>query len=216
MFTGIVEEMGKIVAVRRGAKSSVLSVQGNAVFADMREGDSIAVNGVCLTVTSLKNKIFTADVMGETLQRSSLSRWEIGSMVNLERAMIADGRFGGHIVSGHVDGLGKIVQIRKEDNATWFTVEASEKIMKYMIEKGSVTIDGISLTVAKVEKTRFSVSVIPHTKKTTIFNWKKVGDTVNLEADMMGKYMEKLLTGSLESKQETSRITMEMLGRMGF
>src|SRR5665647_3642942 len=161
MFTGIVEEIGEVISVKSGVKSSVLEIRGNLVFEDLKAGDSVAVNGVCLTATSLKKNAFTADVMSETLKRSSLKSIKPGTLVNLERAMAASGRFGGHMVSGHIDGTGEIVNITREDNAVWFTVKASEKIMSFIIEKGSIAVEGISLTVAKLEDNQFSVSVIP-------------------------------------------------------
>ena len=156
MFTGIVEEMGKIVRVEKGAKSSRLTVSGDKIFSDLKLGDSVATNGVCLTVTSFSKGIFTADVMNETLKRSNLGELRQGSMVNLERAMIANGRFGGHIVSGHIDGTGVITKIEQDDIAVWYTIRADRKIMKYIIEKGSVAIDGISLTIAKVTDNDFA------------------------------------------------------------
>ena len=185
MFTGIVEEIGKIVKVEKGAKSSRLTVGGKIIFSDLKLGDSVAVNGVCLTVTSYNNEFFTADVMNETLLRSSLGSLKIGSSVNLERAMAANGRFGGHIVSGHIDGTGTITKIDRDDIALWYTIAAGSKIMKYIIEKGSVAIDGISLTVAKVSDTDFAVSLIPHTAVKTVLGLKKPGDTVNLENDVV-------------------------------
>lgn len=212
MFTGIVEEIGTVLAVQKGAKSSILTIGAKAVLTDVSGGDSIAVNGVCLTVTSFSQSSFTADVMHETLDRSSLSSIRIGSKVNLERAMLANGRFGGHIVSGHIDGTGKIVEIKKDDNAVWYTIKTSEKVLRYIIEKGSIAIDGISLTVAKVEKDSFCVSIIPHTAKNTILFFKKVGDVVNLENDCIGKYVEKLL--GYQTPQ--SNISREFLLKFGY
>jgi len=194
LFTGIVEEIGKVKAIKTGAKSTALSIGGNLIFSDLKLGDSIAVNGICLTVTSINERIFTADVMNETLSRSSIGELKTGSNVNLERAMSADGRFGGHIVSGHIDGTGKISAIKKDDIAIWYTVKTDSKIMRYIIEKGSITIDGISLTVAKVERDNFSVSIIPHTAEETVLSEKKIGSIVNLENDVVGKYIEKFMT----------------------
>lgn len=194
MFTGIVEEIGKVKAIKKGEKSATLIIGGNLIFSDLKLGDSVAVNGVCLTVTSINGKIFTTDVMNETLSRSSIEELKTGSNVNLERAMSANGRFGGHIVSGHIDGIGKISAIKKDNIAIWYTVKTDSKIMRYIIEKGSITIDGISLTVAKVERDNFSVSIIPHTAKETILSEKKTGSIVNLENDIVGKYIEKLMT----------------------
>lgn len=216
MFTGIVEEMGKIVRVEKGAKSSRLAVSGDKIFSDLKLGDSVATNGVCLTVTSFSKGIFTADVMNETLKRSNLGELRQGSMVNLERAMIADGRFGGHIVSGHIDGTGVITKIEQDDIAVWYTIRADRKIMKYIIEKGSVAIDGISLTIAKVTDNDFSVSLIPHTAKETVLGYKKTGDTVNLENDVVGKYIEHFLSFKEEPETKSSGITKEFLLKAGF
>ena len=162
MFTGIIEEIGTIQAVKKGIKSAVLTVKAEKITKDMHIGDSISVNGVCLTVISFQNKQFNADIMPETLNRSSLGNLKPGSHVNLERAMPADGRFGGHIVTGHIDGTGIIHEIKRDDNAVWYTISAEDKIMRYIIEKGSVAIDGISLTVAQMKKDSFKVSIIPH------------------------------------------------------
>ena len=216
MFTGIVEEMGKIVRVEKGAKSSRLTVSGDKIFSDLKLGDSVATNGVCLTVTSFSKGIFTADVMNETLKRSNLGELRQGSMVNLERAMIANGRFGGHIVSGHIDGTGVITKIEQDDIAVWYTIRADRKIMKYIIEKGSVAIDGISLTIAKVTDNDFSVSLIPHTAKETVLGYKKTGDTVNLENDVVGKYIEHFLSVKEEPETKSSGITKEFLLKAGF
>lgn len=214
MFTGIVEELGTIRDVRRGAHSAVLSIAARTVLEDLKIGDSVAVNGVCLTVTSLDDGGFTADVMPETLRRSSLGTLGPGGRVDLERAMSAGGRFGGHIVSGHIDGTGRIAAVRPEDNAVWYTVEAAPELLRCIVEKGSITIDGISLTVASVETDRFSVSLIPHTARCTVFGYKRPGDTVNLETDIIGKYVEKLLRPAPETKQRG--ITLEFLAENGF
>ena len=216
MFTGIVEEMGKIVRVEKGAKSSRLTVSGDKIFSDLKLGDSVATNGVCLTVTSFSKGLFTADVMNETLKRSNLGELRQGSMVNLERAMIANGRFGGHIVSGHIDGTGVITKIEQDDIAVWYTIRADRKIMKYIIEKGSVAIDGISLTIAKVTDNDFSVSLIPHTAKETVLGYNKTGDTVNLENDVVGKYIEHFLSFKEEPETKSSGITKEFLLKAGF
>lgn len=193
MFTGIVEEMGTIRQIQRGRASAVLTIGARKVLEDAHIGDSIAVNGICLTVTSLGGGAFTADVMHETLRRTSLSGLAPGSRVNLERAMAADGRFGGHIVSGHVDGIGIVAEIRRDDNAIWYTIRTDPKVLRYIVEKGSITIDGISLTVADVTQAAFSISAIPHTVRETVLQFRKKGDTVNLETDIIGKYVEKLL-----------------------
>ena len=226
MFTGIIEEIGQITSVSKGAKSSRLTIKGSTIFDDMHIGDSIAVNGVCLTVTSKAGNTFTADVMAETLRRSSLGKLNIGSYVNLERAMPANGRFGGHIVSGHIDGTGVIESFVNEDNAVWVTVKTPEKLLKYIIEKGSIAIDGISLTVAYVDEHCFKVSLIPHTGANTTLLDKKVGDMVNLENDVVGKYVEKLLSYGAGDKSNKahdksnaagdSAITMDFLAKHGF
>lgn len=194
MFTGIVEEIGKVKSIKKGAKSVSLSLGGTLIFSDLKLGDSVAVNGICLTVTSIKGNVFTADVMNETLSRSSIGELKTGSNVNLERAMTANGRFGGHLVSGHIDGTGKISAIKKDDIAIWYTIKTDSNIMRYVIEKGSITIDGISLTVANVERDNFSVSIIPHTAEETVLSEKKIGSIVNLENDIVGKYIEKFMT----------------------
>lgn len=216
MFTGIVEEVGVIRQIRRGAHSSVLTIGAETVLSDLKIGDSVAVNGVCLTATSLGSGFFTADVMHETLRRSSLGSLTSGSRVNLERAMAANGRFGGHIVAGHVDGVGTIAAIEKDDNAIWFTITAPAQVLRYVVEKGSIAIDGISLTVARVETDRFAVSVIPHTAAVTLLGQRRTGDRVNLESDLVGKYVERLLRPAPEEKGQESKLTMEFLSQHGF
>ena len=193
MFTGIVEELGQVKALSLRGNSGTLTVKAKKVLEGTKIGDSIAVNGVCLTVTNMKNNEFSADVMAETVRRSSLGALRDGSYVNLERAMAAGGRFGGHIVSGHADGTGIIREIRQDDNAVWFTISTSSKLLRYIVEKGSITIDGISLTVAAVTTDGFSVSTIPHTNAVTTLGERKAGDLVNLETDIIGKYVERLL-----------------------
>lgn len=222
MFTGIVEEIGTVVSISKGAKSSKLTLQGNLIFEDMHIGDSIAVNGVCLTVTSKISNTFTVDVMAETLRRSSLGGLSKGSTVNMERAMAANGRFGGHIVSGHIDGTGEIESFVKEDNAVWVTIKTPAKLLKYIIEKGSITIDGISLTVAYVDSRCFKVSLIPHTASNTTLLTKKAGDIVNLENDIVGKYIDKLLhfddlaLVEEDEKENNGGISLEFLAKNGF
>ena len=219
MFTGLIEEVGIIRGIRRGKRSCVLTIGCREVLEGSKTGDSIAVNGVCLTVTSMGSSYYTADVMAETMNRSSLGQLSQGDRVNLERAMPADGRFGGHIVSGHIDGTGIVRKIEADDNAVWFTVAAEEKLLRYIVEKGSVTIDGISLTVAYVDEKCFQVSIIPHTRQVTALQDRQVGDIVNLECDMIGKYVEKLLTRPASSGKEEkkeSHITEEFLRQCGF
>lgn len=213
MFTGIVEELGMIKRISIQGTSGQIAIRANKVLERTRIGDSIAVNGICLTVTSLQRDGFTADIMAETVRRSSLSKAVNGDAVNLERAMAADGRFGGHIVSGHIDGTGKIVSYRKEENAVWVEIETSGDILKLIVEKGSICIDGISLTVADVSDTEFKVSVIPHTGEETTLLKKKPGDLVNLENDVVGKYVEKLMgfKNKEEEKSSSTGITIEFL-----
>lgn len=216
MFTGIIEEVGVIKSIRMGAQSAVISIEAEKVLEDIHLGDSIAMNGVCLTVTSFDSHSYSVDIMHESLKRTNLGSLKSGSRVNLERAMAADGRFGGHIVAGHVDGTGKITAMEKDDNAVWIYIQAEPSVLKYIVEKGSITIDGISLTVAKVDEKSFAVSVIPHTGTHTTLLEKKPGDTVNLENDMIGKYVEKLLNYQEKENKPSSRITMEFLRENGF
>ena len=213
MFTGIVEEVGTIKSINRGQHSAVLTILAKNILDGTKIGDSIAVNGICLTVTQLRTDGFTADVMHETLNRSALAQLTAGSAVNLERAMPANGRFGGHIVAGHVDGIGRIADIRKDDTAVWFTICADPEILRYVVEKGSITIDGISLTVATVDSMSISVSTIPHTISQTNLHQRHKGDFVNLETDVIGKYIEKLLHSEIPKQ---TALTKEMLLRCGF
>ncbi|MBQ6033871.1 MAG: riboflavin synthase [Ruminococcus sp.] len=214
MFTGIIEEVGTVSRVQHSGNASFIEIQAKKVLEDVHLGDSIAVNGVCLTVTHFGGGVFRADVMNETLNRSSLGSLTNGSPVNLERAMAANGRFGGHIVSGHIDGTGIITDIKNDGIAVWYTVSAAPELLRYIVEKGSIAIDGISLTVAKVTDTSFSVSIIPHTAAQTILSTKKTGDTVNLENDIIAKYAEKLMKPAETPK--TGGITMDFLAKNGF
>lgn len=218
MFTGIIEEKGIIMKRVIGEQTSgFIRLRADQVLKDTKIGDSIAVNGVCLTVTQLHPDGFSADVMAETLRRTNLGALSIGSEVNLERAMSAQGRFGGHIVSGHIDGTGKVISLEPEGNAVWVTIEAKEEILHLIVEKGSIAIDGISLTVAYVDESVFKVSIIPHTGSETTLLHKKPGDIVNLENDVIGKYVERLLHPymSKDTKKESS-LTMEFLREHGF
>lgn len=216
MFTGIVEEIGKVQGIRRGEKSFTLTISGSLVLDKTFIGDSICTNGVCLTVTKINNNGFEADVMVETLRRSNLGVLKIGSYVNLERALALDKRLGGHLVSGHIDGVGEIISREKEDNATWITIKASPDILRYIIEKGSIAIDGISLTVAYVDEYVFKVSIIPHTSINTTLLDKIRGDKVNLECDLIGKYVEKLLGLQKQGKVVNSRVNEDFLEINGF
>lgn len=218
MFTGIVEEIGEVRNIKRGAKSARLTIKGSVVLQDARLGDSIAVNGVCLTVTDMdiSAQTFSADVMAESMRRTALGTLTVGSRVNLERAMAANGRFGGHIVSGHIDGTGTIREMKREDNAVWVTVDADAGILRYIIEKGSIAIDGISLTVAYVDDTCFKVSIIPHTASETTLLSKKAGDLVNLENDVIGKYVEKLMHRADVPEKTGSRLDADFLMKHGY
>lgn len=212
MFTGIIEEIGMVQTIRRNTASNMITFEASVVLEDARKGDSIAVNGVCLTITSFSGSCFTVDIMHETLKRSSLSSLRPGDSVNLERAMPALGRFGGHIVAGHIDGTGKITAVRKDDNAVWYTIQTSSNLSRYIIEKGSIAVDGVSLTVASIAGNQFSVSVIPHTVKNTILSQKGAGDCVNLENDCIGKYVEKLLGMA----PQQSSITKDFIMKFGY
>lgn len=213
MFTGIIEETGRVRSVTIGGSSGKIAVSASKVLEKTKLGDSIAVNGVCLTVVSIEKDGFTADVMAETVRRSNLGRLGPGDLVNLERAMAADGRFGGHLVSGHIDGTGTVRSMKKEENAVWVTIETMPKILRLIIEKGSVCIDGISLTVAQVGKDFFQVSIIPHTGAETTLLKKHAGDVVNLENDMVGKYIDHLLKHQepFAPEEKSGGMTMEFL-----
>lgn len=222
MFTGLVEEVGRIAAVQNGAASARLSIEGRVVMHGLRRGDSVAVNGVCLTACTVAGNRFSADVMHETLNRSTLGGLRAGSPVNLERAMAADGRFGGHIVSGHVDGVGTVKSIAQDGVAWRYTVQAAPALLRYVIEKGSIAIDGISLTVAAVGADWFQVSIIPHTSANTTLSGLRTGDAVNLETDVIGRYVERLLgMGSLSENNADPQpanmgVTLDFLTRSGF
>ena len=215
MFTGIVEEIGVIKNITKGVNSEKLLIHCNKVLEETKLGDSICTNGVCLTVTDINDHSFQADVMTETLLRSNLGNLTLGSEVNLERALTLSSRLGGHIVSGHIDGVGKIVSLKRIDNSIEVTIEAKLSILKYIIEKGSITIDGISLTVTYVDNKAFKVCIIPHTGENTILLKKKVGESVNLECDILGKYVERLLSFKVEEKKK-SNISEGFLRENGF
>lgn len=202
VFTGIIEECGTVLDVLKNGVSGSVQIQASTVLEGTKTGDSIAVNGVCLTVTKLTKSSFTADVMAETFRRTNLGNLGKNSRVNLERAMAADGRFGGHIVSGHIDGTGIISRIKEEGNAVWIYISAPQSILNLIVEKGSVAVDGISLTVAAVSDKEFAVSVIPHTRENTALSGKKTGAVVNLENDIIGKYVQKL-TGTAQINESS-------------
>lgn len=199
MFTGIIEEIGRVENIIKGEKSSRIRIKADKVLENTKLGDSISTNGVCLTVNHLGKNIFEADVMAETMRRSKLGDLKVGSLVNLERALQLSTRLGGHMVSGHIDGVGIIQSATKEDNAVWLTISTEPNLLKYIVEKGSIAIDGISLTVVSVDNLAFRVSIIPHTASETTLLSMKPGDTVNLECDIIGKYIEKLFDPSLSN-----------------
>lgn len=199
MFTGIVEELGTVRSLKRTSRESRLQIGAKKILEDIHIGDSIAVNGVCLTVVLFSEGEFTVDVMNETFSRSSLGNLRIGDEVNLERAMPANGRFGGHIVSGHIDGTARIKACFDDGNAKWYEITAGPELLDGIVMKGSVAIDGISLTVAKVTASSFSVSIIPHTLDATVLRNKRPGDVVNIETDVIGKYVKQFVNDGKES-----------------
>lgn len=217
MFTGIIEEIGKIKSSSRKGNSIELSLEASKVLGDVKLGDSIAVNGICLTVTSFTKSSFTADVMPETMSRTNLASLSNGARVNMERALRMGDRLGGHMLSGHIDGLGEIVGNKADDNAIWVTIATPKNILKYIIEKGSIAIDGISLTVAYVDEKVFKVSIIPHTQGETTLTSLKIGSKVNLENDLTAKYIEKFIFHKDdEAKEKKSSLSMDMLMENGF
>lgn len=217
MFTGIIEEVGHIAAIKNGTASVRLTIAAEKVLRDVNIGDSIAVNGTCLTVTQYTDKSFSADVMPESVRKTSLSELKTGSLVNLERALQVGVRLGGHIVSGHIDGTGKLISKKPEDNAIIVAISAAKDILKYIVKKGSVTVDGISLTVVDVDSSKFSVSLIPHTASITTIGQKSTGASVNIETDILGKYVEKLLfLRETEGTPQPSGIDINFLSKNGF
>lgn len=212
MFTGIIEEIGQITSIQATADAIALTVQASKVLEDVQLGDSIAVNGVCLTVTTFTSKSFTADVMPETIDATSLRSLKRGSVVNLERAMAANGRFGGHIVSGHVDGVGTLLRKTPKGNAVYVDIQLPKELAAQCIHKGSICIDGISLTIFNVTDTSVTVSLIPHTYAETILSKKQVGDIVNIECDLFGKYVQHFLA----QRQASSNISRDFLTQHGF
>ncbi|MBA2873305.1 riboflavin synthase [Thermaerobacillus caldiproteolyticus] len=215
MFTGIIEEVGTIEQMKQSGEAIVITIGAKKILEDVRLGDSIAVNGVCLTVTSFTNRSFTVDVMPETVRATSLRTLTRGAKVNLERAMAANGRFGGHFVSGHVDGIGEIIRKEPVANAVYYDIKVPKELRKYMILKGSVAVDGTSLTIFGLTDDTFTISLIPHTRAETILGDKQVGDIVNIECDVIGKYVEQFLARKQEPEQR-SRITLEFLKEHGY
>jgi len=219
VFTGIIEEIGTLYAIERGFDSARLTIEAQKILEDIKVGDSIAVNGVCLTVCKYDIHRFGVDVMHETLARTNLGGLRKGDRVNLERAVRLGGRLGGHLVSGHIDGTGTIKEIKKYDIAILITIKAPSEVMRYVIKKGSIAVDGISLTVVNCNREDFQVSIIPHTVRETTLGGKKKGDTVNLEADLVGKYIEKLLKDSQNAgtgELQRGGLTEDLLTKYGF
>ena len=217
MFTGIIEEVGTLERLAGGE----IAIRAKRVLEDVALGDSIAVNGICLTVTHFDAAHFTADVMPETVRRTSLAALRRGSRVNLERALTLKSRLGGHIVSGHIDGVGTIAAMQEEGNAILLTVRAETGLLRYIVEKGSVALDGISLTVARVSAADFTVSLIPHTREITNLREKRMGSRLNIETDILGKYVEKLFPGAhtkgdSDAPKSAGKITMDFLRQQGF
>lgn len=216
MFTGIIEEIGEVKRIVQGNNSINLTVKCSSILGDVKIGDSIAVNGICLTVTRKGTDCFTVDVMPETIRNSNIGKLKLSDKVNLERAVRVSDRLGGHIVSGHIDGMGVISDIKRDDNAIWLTIEVPESILKYIIYKGSVTVDGISLTVAYVDESCFKVSLIPFTRGITNISSKSYGDMVNIECDIIGKYVERLLFFQASQKTKQSSISLDFLKEHGY
>ncbi|ANX11045.1 riboflavin synthase subunit alpha [Fictibacillus arsenicus] len=216
MFTGIIEELGTIKSINKGNETIVLTISAEKVLQDVNLGDSIAVNGVCLTVTSYNSSQFTVDVMPETFRTSTLKLLNNRDPVNLERAMAAGGRFGGHFVSGHVDGTGQITEKRPEKNAIYYTISLPDHLMRYFMLKGSVCVDGTSLTVFDVTKNTITVSLIPHTADHTILGKKTTGDLVNIECDMLAKYVSRMLSPEKEKTKQKSKLSLDFLQEHGF
>lgn len=218
MFTGIIEEIGTVRNIIKGSRSIKLAIMAKKVLENTNLGDSIAVNGVCLTVTALGKDSFTADVMPESMSKTNMGGLKPGDRVNLERALTLASRLGGHIVSGHIDGTGEIIAMEKDDNAVRVTLTSVPKVMKYIVSEGSVALDGVSLTVAHLGENDFTVSLIPHTAQVTTLLDKKVGDRLNIENDVVGKYVERLLSFSDKSTaaENKSAISLSFLRENGF
>ena len=211
MFTGIVEEQGTVKNVQKNTSSMQLVIRAERILDDIKLGDSISVNGVCLTVIAFSQSEFTVDVMPETFHATTTNLLNSGSAVNLERAMAANGRFGGHFVSGHIDGVGKILKKRPTANAVYIDISIPEDVSNYCIPKGSITIDGTSLTIFEISKSILTVSLIPHTYQETVLGQKKERELVNLECDLLGKYVHRYVTNKKEST-----ITQDFLQQNGF
>lgn len=222
MFTGLVEEVGTLESSTGNGQASRLVIRAQRVLEGVKLGDSIAVNGICLTVTSFSARHFSVDVMPETMKKTTLRHLRTGQRVNLERAMRMGDRFGGHIVSGHIDGTGTILSREPHANAVLFRIEAAPELLRYVIRQGSICVDGISLTVVDVADAHFSVSIIPHTLAATSLHDRRAGDQVNLETDIIGKYVERLLgyrgkpAGGNQTEAKGAKISMAFLQENGF
>ncbi len=216
MFTGIIEELGTVRRISSSAKGTDIVITAEDVLADLKIGDSIAVNGPCLTVTAIGRESFTAWVMPETLKRTNLLKLSTGSTVNLERAMTLSSRLGGHMVSGHIDAVVAMSGKSSQGDAIILSFEAPEHLLRYIIPKGSVALDGVSLTVIDVDDSSFSAGVIPHTASQTTLGQKEAGSYVNLEVDLIGKYVEKMLASHLEGGKEKTTLTMDLLQEKGY
>jgi riboflavin synthase len=218
MFTGIIEEIGSILSIKQTGQSIIIEIEAMKILEDVHLGDSISVNGVCLTVTKYSAKQFTVDVMPETFKATSLRSLKRGSKVNLERAMAAGGRFGGHFVSGHADGTGVIISKKPLENAVYYEIEVNSDLLPYIIYKGSIAVDGTSLTVFGVTENSFTISLIPHSLSESIIGLKSTGEIVNIECDMLGKYVEHFLTRRFSGAptEKKSSITAAFLEENGF
>ncbi|MFN7253097.1 MAG: riboflavin synthase [Anaerobacillus sp.] len=216
MFTGIIEEVGTIEQIKQSGEAIVMTIASKKLLTDVHLGDSIAVNGVCLTITSFDKERFTVDLMPETVRNTSLRQLSRGSRVNLERAMAAGGRFGGHFVSGHVDGIGEVLSKHRRDNAIYYEIKVSKELRKYIILKGSIAIDGTSLTIFGVTDETFTISIIPHTVEETIIGMKGPGDVVNIECDMIGKYIEQFIGQRFEQRKNKSTLSASFLEEHGY
>ncbi|MCD4737445.1 MAG: riboflavin synthase [Bacteroidales bacterium] len=216
MFTGIIEETGSVESVSRSGQTATFTIKGQVVLEDLKVGDSINSNGVCLTVTKFSDKSFCVDAIAETLNKTNLGNLKPGSIVNLERAMPLNGRFGGHVVSGHIDGTGTLTKITSEGNSNKYKVTVDHELLRYMIYKGSVSIDGVSLTISEIGDGFFSVSIIPHTLKETTLIEKRTGDLLNIECDLFGKYIHKFLAESKPDGSVETNIDMNFLTKYGY
>lgn len=219
MFTGLVEEIGTISKIRKGINAYQISIEAKYILSDIKLGDSIATNGACLTVVEKNNSNFTVDIMAETVKLTSFDKMKLGDTVNLERAMRLSDRLGGHLVSGHIDGIGKINKIKKEDIANIISIEAPQELLNQMLNKGSIAIDGISLTITHVSSKEFQVSIIPHTSKETTLLKKSIGDLVNLETDMIGKYVLRFLNPDKKenlNQAKVSKVSLDFLAENGY